>query len=80
MRKHDRRGNSRDRLARKHWMLSHFGDGSTANCYHCGMPLTLETMEADRIIPGGSYRRDNILPACRRCNASRGNKPLEVMM
>lgn len=75
----DRRGNNRDRAARKRWMLDTFGDGYWCDCYHCGRPLEYDTVEADRIIPGGSYRRDNIIPACRRCNASRGNKPLELL-
>jgi hypothetical protein len=26
------------------------------------------------IVPGGSYRRDNVQPACRGCNASRSNR------
>lgn len=55
------------------WMLGHFGDGSSCNCVHCDRCLTYQTVEADRIVPGGSYRRDNVQPACRHCNASRSN-------
>lgn len=69
----DKRGSSRDRLRRKLWMLAHFGNGETCPCTHCGMTLTRVTVEADRIIPGGSYRRDNVQPSCRRCNAQRSN-------
>lgn len=81
-RRPDRRGNNRDRAARKRWLLRTFGGvyGGVMKvpCHHCGKPLLLNEVEADRIIPGGSYRRDNIIPSCRRCNASRGNKPLDT--
>lgn len=70
----DRRGSSADRKRRKIWMLATWGDGSTCPCVHCGDVLMYETVEADRIIPGGSYRRDNVQPACRTCNLDRSNK------
>jgi len=73
------RGNSYARKARKHWMLDTFGDGVTCDCTHCGTELDYDTIEADRVIPGsqgGSYRRDNIVPSCRHCNASRKDEPL----
>ncbi len=54
-------------------MLSTWGDGSSCECVHCGTGLTYETVEADRIVPGGSYRRDNVQPACRGCNARRSD-------
>jgi 5-methylcytosine-specific restriction endonuclease McrA len=44
-------------------------------CYRCGRLLTVETVTVDRIIPGclgGTYRRDNIRPACETCNSSTG--------
>lgn len=69
----DKRGNCRDRRARKIWMLATFGDGTQCPCVHCERPLTYETVEADRIIPGGSYRRTNIQPACRVCNLERSD-------
>lgn len=69
----EKRGNSKDRRARKLWMLASFGDGTVAPCVHCLNELSYETIEADRIIPGGSYRRDNVQPACRTCNLSRSN-------
>jgi hypothetical protein len=70
----ERRGNARDRRARKVWLLATFGDGQSCPCVHCRRPLTYSTVEADRIIPGGSYRRDNVQPACRRCNSQRSNR------
>lgn len=74
----EKRGNSKDRRARKLWMLSpaapFAGDGTRVRCVHCGDWLTYDTVEADRIVPGGSYRRDNVQPACRSCNLDRSNK------
>ena len=69
----DKRGNSRDRRARKLWMLATFGNGSECACVHCAATLTYDTVEADRIVPGGSYRRSNVQPACRSCNVARSN-------
>lgn len=69
----EKRGNSRDRRRRKEWMLETWGDGTTCPCVHCEAPLVYETVEADRIVPGGSYRRENIQPSCRGCNAARSN-------
>lgn len=71
----DRRGNSRDRKARKVWLISTFGNGVTAPCAHCERQLQLEEIEADRINPGGSYRRDNIQVSCGPDNRSRSNRP-----
>lgn len=70
----EKRGNSYARRARKHWMLATWGDGTTCQCVHCQVELNFDTVEADRIIPGGSYRRDNVQPACRACNLDRSNK------
>jgi hypothetical protein len=44
-------------------------------CYRCGELLTVATVTVDRIIPGcqgGTYRRNNIRPACGFCNSSTG--------
>ena len=75
----DLRGNSAARRARKGFLLVTFGNGETCPCAYCGHCLVSATLEADRIIPGsegGSYRRDNVIPACRGCNAARGDKSL----
>jgi len=42
-------------------------------CVHCGCELTYATLEADRIVPGGSYARVNVQASCRSCNIARGN-------
>jgi hypothetical protein len=44
-------------------------------CFRCGILLTIVTLTVDRIIPGckgGTYRRDNIRPACGPCNSETG--------
>lgn len=71
----DRRGSAEDRRRRKTWMLWHFGDGESCQCVHCNKRLTRETLEADRIIPGGGYGRKNIQPSCRACNLMRADDP-----
>ena len=51
------------------------GCEAACRCYRCGHLLTAETLTVDRIIPGcrgGTYRRDNIRPACATCNSSTG--------
>ena len=70
----EKRGNSYARRARKWWMLATWGDGEKCPCVHCGDELEFQTVEADRIVPGGSYCRDNVQPACRKCNLSRSDK------
>lgn len=52
------------------------GHGQPAcRCYRCGRLLTIDTVTVDRIIPGcrgGTYRRENIRPACGPCNSATG--------
>lgn len=54
------------------------GTGEPAcRCYRCGTLCIAETVTADRIIPGilgGTYRRNNIRPACGTCNSKTGGK------
>lgn len=74
-RKPDLRGSSRDRAARKRWLLEAFGDGESADCHECGVALDFETIYVDRIVPGeqgGRYTRDNIRPSCCTCSHRQG--------
>ena len=51
------------------------GGVPACRCYRCGILLTVETVTADRIIPGcqgGTYRHENIRPACGPCNSKTG--------
>ena len=80
------RGNAASRRARKMWLLSAaagFGaHGTTVQCYRCDKPLTLETVTVDRRLAGilgGTYRRDNIRPACITCNSVTGTELRELI-
>ncbi len=45
-------------------------------CWYCGRPATSE----DHVVPkcqGGSGRKSNLVPACARCNSSKGPLNLE---
>ncbi len=57
------------------WVVA-VGDGVAAcRCYRCAVLLTVDTVTVDRIIPGckgGTYRRNNIRPACGPCNSETG--------
>lgn len=55
------------------------------SCAYCGMSnedhiiIFNENLHQEHIIAvtkGGSYTKSNIIPACRRCNSSKGNKSL----
>lgn len=76
----DQRGNAAARRARKGYLLTLWGDGEFCPClYGCGTMLNSATLEADRIIPGsmgGTYRRENVIPACRSCNVARLDKSI----
>lgn len=69
----DQRGKARDRRIRKTKLLAIFGDGTTCPCVHCGRKLDFQTIEQDRITPGGSYRLLNVQPSCGPCNKIRSN-------
>lgn len=70
------RGSAANRRARKQWLLDTFGDGETAPCGFCTVPVTVETITVDRFpVPGcrgGRYVRGNIRPACGPCNSIHG--------
>lgn len=71
------RGSSEDRRRRKQFLLDKFGDGTVAKCYRCPEILNFLTVTVDRVVPGcegGTYRRDNIRPACAPCNTSTGGQ------
>jgi hypothetical protein len=76
----DKRGCAASRRARKLWMLSPEapwgGDGTYVPCVHCLAWLDYFALEADRIVPGGSYRRTNIQPSCGPCNKARSDNPV----
>lgn len=70
-------------ISSKPWQPPHkvavpLGSGEPAcRCYRCGRLLDVDTVTVDRIKPGcegGTYRRDNIRPACSTCNEDTGRK------
>lgn len=75
------RGNSESRRRRRQWLLDEYGDGTTARCWlsgpACQGSVTLDTISVERIIPGhfgGTYRRENIRPACMPCQSRQGGQ------
>ena len=68
----DRRGNTKDRRARKLFLLNKHGDGVTAPCHECGTEVDYDTMVVDRIEPGGTYGRTNIRIHCYTCSHKQG--------
>lgn len=78
----ERRGNNRDRRARKVWMLATFDPelgpdqarcrlGIHERC--CGL-LDMATVTADRIDRDGPYVRSNVQPACHDCQRAQGGR------
>lgn len=74
----DRRPNAAGRRRLRQRLLDAYGDGEKVECSwqfeDCTGPLTIATMELDRITTGqdgGTYRFDNIVPACGPCNRAR---------
>lgn len=50
-------------------------------CAYCGKDLTgadatVDHLEAISLDPGRTYSDDELVSACRRCNGSKGDKPL----
>ena len=77
------RGNTKNRAARRRWLVRAFA-ADVANhcrCYRCGALLSEETLTVDRVVPGckgGKHVRNNIRPACSRCNSITGGATREV--
>ncbi len=75
----NRRGNTVQRRRRRQWLVDHYGDGTHVACYlqlstHCLRVLDVDTVSADRIVPGGSYVRENVQPACGPCQREQGGR------
>lgn len=75
------RPNSYQRRARKYYLLVKHGDGQTCPCYFCKSELTFKSLTLDRRKPGsrgGTYAKQNLIPACRGCNIRRGDKSIQA--
>lgn len=76
----EKRGNSRDRARRRAWLLATFDQDlgpERARCWldlspACLVEVDARSLTVDRINPGGTYRRENIQPACRPCQIHQG--------
>jgi len=51
----------------------HFND----SCAYCGKKIVLEQEHVIPLSKGGEYTNNNIIPACKSCNCSKGNKTYE---
>ena len=72
----DKRGPARARRRRRQWLADTFGDGTLVPCTWCGLTLSIFTLQVDRLVPGGSYARDNVVPSCAGCNLARTRNPI----
>jgi len=64
------------KLAKKRFRQAIY-DAWSYECGYCGNEAT----SLDHIIPrfkSGSSNRDNLLPACQRCNMSKASEPMEA--
>lgn len=78
------RGNTVQRRARRQFLVTKFGDGTTVECHlrlshACKLSaaiLTVDTVSVDCYpiprVDGGTYAQDNIRPACIKCNCRQG--------
>lgn len=85
------KGNTSDRAARRANLLRHWGNGTSCACVWCGLTLVdrgaaasgaglADHLTVDHIVThndGGRYVVKNLVPACTRCNKSRGATPFE---
>jgi len=80
-------GNARDRARRRARIVARDGwpEVGIVLCRWCDVPLLQDddpeapgqSVTMDRVVPGcegGTYQLDNLVPACRNCNESRGGK------
>lgn len=76
----DKRGSTADRARRRAWLLETFDPDLGPGRARCALKLSRScvvevdeaTLSVDRKEPGGSYRRDNIQPACKPCQDRQG--------
>lgn len=72
-------------IHKKRSLISNFTTDQWQQClthfnHQCAYCDCTEKLEQEHVIPvskGGHYTADNIIPACRSCNASKNNKSLE---
>lgn len=80
-------GSSYARRARRRFLIAKFASpsGKTIPCHWCGKKMRTATskrplgvFQVDRLLcghAGGTYKRDNVVPSCQKCNGGRcGNQ------
>jgi 5-methylcytosine-specific restriction endonuclease McrA len=73
-------GQSPDGFTYRDWILMQEAFNHT--CSYCGVNMPGK-MTMDHVIPlkqGGKHTSDNIVPACRRCNGIKSDKPVEEFL
>lgn len=73
----NQRGGVKDRARRRAFLLNTYASDVTGftRCYRCGVLMGERELTVDRIVPGaqgGTYRRENVRPACGPCNSITG--------
>lgn len=76
----DKRGSNADRARRRTWLLTHFDTDLGPGRARCHLKISADcirmvdevTLSVDRKEMGGSYRRENIRPACKPCQDRKG--------
>jgi hypothetical protein len=76
----ERRGNTRNRRARKLWMLATFDPELGPDHARCRLGISerclglldMATVTADRIAPGSGYARNGLRPSCAPCQSLQG--------
>lgn len=66
-------------LTREQWLAIRLAWNEL--CAYCGKPA--ESLQRDCVLPlsrGGRYTIDNVVPACRSCNASKSNQEVTRWM
>src|SRR3990167_157951 len=78
--RHTYRQYGRDKLDNRRWRKKRrqkWFATTSGHCTYCGKKLTWQTAERDHILPrtlGGTDAPENIAIACRKCNASKGER------
>lgn len=58
-------------------------NGKQINCHYCDKPFKLTSITKDHKIPvskGGGNEKENIVPACRKCNGDKSNMEYEIFV
>lgn len=51
-------------------------------CWYCGSEINPFTFHIDHVVPvakGGTHHLDNLVPACRPCNMTKGSRDLDYL-